>query len=65
MNIPGGRSISRSFLLGVSPDGGKTWTFADGTGLQAQSDREKLLPKLPAALKLPAEQEPEVIKDKP
>jgi hypothetical protein len=65
MTIPGGRSISRSFLLGVSPDSGKTWTFADGTGLQSQPDREKLLPKLPAALKLPAEQEPEVIKDKP
>lgn len=59
---PVGTIRVQSFLLGVSPDRGKSWTFADGAGIQAKEIREKLLPKLPETLKLPEKAKPEVIK---
>jgi hypothetical protein len=65
MTIPGGRAVSKSFLLAISADGGKRWTFVDGSGVRSPEARDKSLPKLPAALKLPPEEEPQVIKDKP
>jgi hypothetical protein len=46
------RKVSESFLLGVSSDRGKTWTFIEG----AHASRERLkelLPNLPDAIKLP------------
>ena len=65
MTIPGGKMISKSFLLGISADKGKTWKFADGAGIIKQKEqREKLLPKLPADLKFPEQEKPEIIKDK-
>jgi hypothetical protein len=64
MTVPGGRAIGKSYLLGISADGGKTWTFADGSGLDTQEKRDKLLPRLPAKLKLPEKQKPEFIRDK-
>jgi hypothetical protein len=64
MTVPGGRAVSKSYLLGISADGGKAWTFADGSGLDTQEKRDKLLPKLPAKLKLPEKQKPEFIRDK-
>lgn len=63
MAVPGGKLIGKSYLLGISPDGGKTWTFADGSGIDSQKSRDKLLPKLPAKLNLPEKQKPEFIKD--
>jgi hypothetical protein len=62
LKLPTGRMKLKSYLLGISPDGGKTWTFADGNGLQNESVRDKVLPKLPANLKLPAPQQPEMLK---
>jgi len=65
MKISGGVLVSKSFLLGISPDGGKTWTFVDGSGARSPEAREKTLPKLPAALKVPPEEPSQFIKDKP
>jgi hypothetical protein len=60
----GGRVVARSYLLGISGDGGKTWAFVDGSGLDTPEKRGKVLPKLPARLTLPEKQAPEFIKDK-
>jgi hypothetical protein len=49
-----GRDTSTtSYLLGVSSDGGKTWTFAHGVGLLHLPLRRKLFPSLPSSLVLP------------
>jgi len=64
MTFPAGRAISKTYLLGISSDAGKTWTFADGAGLSNKASRDRLLPKLPAKLKLPEIQQPEIIQDK-
>lgn len=52
-----------SYLLGISPDKGKTWTFVDGSGLQNEKARKAVLPALPDSLKLPAKGKPEIIPD--
>src|SRR5262249_44615662 len=33
MTAPGGKIVVKSYLLGISPDGGKAWTFVDGNGM--------------------------------
>ena len=63
MTFPGGKIIGKGYLLGISSDGGKTWTFADGTGIANKNTREKVLPKLPANLKLPKLEMPQIVKD--
>jgi hypothetical protein len=63
MTAPGGKILVKSYLLGISPDGGKAWTFVDGNGMGTAEKREKVLPKLPERLKLPEAQEPRFIKD--
>jgi len=63
MTVPGGKMIGKSYLLGISSDEGKTWKFADGAGMKNKEQREKLLPKLPATLRLPEVEKPEFIKD--
>ena len=62
MTFADGEIISKSYLLGVSADGGKTWLFADGTGMKNTKLRDRVLPKLPMNLKLPEPIEPEIIK---
>jgi hypothetical protein len=64
MTIPCGKAVAKSYLLGISPDGGKTWKFVDGSGMENKEFREKGLPKLPAKLKLPVKEMPEITKDK-
>ena len=64
MTAPGGKVVGKSYLLGISADGGKTWWFVDGSGLDTKEKRDKVLPKLPAKLKLPEKQKPEFRKDK-
>jgi hypothetical protein len=54
---------SDSYLLGVSTDSGKTWTFADGAGLSNPVLRDKVFPSLPAALKLPEKKAPKITND--
>ena len=63
MTFPAGRILAKTYLLGISPDGGKSWTFLDGTGLQSKEVREKVLPTMPAKLKLPELSPPQIIKE--
>ncbi len=53
MGLRGGKVIVRSYELGISNDGGKVWRFINGTGLNSPVLRSKVLPPLPAGLKLP------------
>ena len=52
LNIKGDEWEQCSYLLGISKDGGKTWTFVDGAGIN-QAMREAILPDLPVAMQLP------------
>lgn len=59
MKVPGGTVSSKSFLLGVSTDKGKTWKFVDGSGIGGNEKLLKeILPNLPATLKLPKKEKP-------
>lgn len=58
MAAPEGKIVLESYLLGISSDGGKTWTFVDGNGISAAEKRDLILPKLPAKLELPARMRP-------
>jgi hypothetical protein len=63
MMAPGGKIVVKSYLLGISTDGGKAWTFVDGNGIGTVEKREQILPKLPEKLKLPDAHDPKFIKD--
>lgn len=56
MKVPGGKLTSKSFVIGVSPDAGKTWTFINGDIDVKQV--KQVLPNLPDKLKLPDKQKP-------
>ena len=60
MSAPGGKLVVKSYLIGVSADDGAHWTFIDGSG--KAEERKKIVPDLPAALKLPRPQQPQYIK---
>jgi hypothetical protein len=62
MTAPGGRLVLKSYLLGISSDGGNAWTFIEGVGLRTAEQREQVLPRLPEKLKLPEVGKPRVIK---
>lgn len=62
---PEGRQVFKSYLLGISADGGKTWKFVDGAWLLGSKKvAEAILPKLPAKLELPELKAPEIVKEK-
>lgn len=61
MTAPGGKLVGKSYLLGISPDRGKTWRFIEGTGLNDREARRDVLPPLPAKLELPQAGRPEFI----
>lgn len=64
MKVPGGKATMKSFLLGISGDKGKTWTFVDGSKIgDDQKLTKKLLPNLPEKLKLPKKEKPVFHKD--
>ena len=53
----------KGFLIAVSEDRGKTWTFIDGAGLVREPGKEKeklaqILPDFPSQLSLPAHEQP-------
>ena len=52
LNIKGDEWEQRSYLLGISKDNGKTWTFVDGAGIN-QAMRTAILPDLPVTMQLP------------
>jgi len=62
MKVPGGSLAIKSFMLGISPDKGKTWSFINGDKAQ-DSNVRKMLPNLPAELKLPKKEQPVFRKD--
>jgi hypothetical protein len=57
-----GKLTTKSFLVGISSDQGKTWFFADGAQLNEENIKS-MFPKFPAALKLPAKTPPVVTKN--
>lgn len=64
MKVPTGIMVYKTFLLGISADAGKTWKFADGAGFKDKELTAKMIPKLPAKLKLPEVGEPEYVRTK-
>lgn len=62
--FPKGILRAKSFLLGISPDEGKSWTFTDGAGLQDEKFRARCFANLPKKLKLPEKTKPELISPK-
>ena len=52
----------RSYLLAVSSDNGKHWTFVDGAGLDDEKVKV-IIPNPPKELKLPAKAEPVIEKN--
>ena len=52
MKAPQMKITAKSFLLAISRDQGKTWSYADGTNLTPEL-MKTLFPKFPAELKLP------------
>ncbi len=55
------RIVTDNFLLGISPNGGRSWTFIEGGGLKDKKAVEKVLPKLPVGLRLPPVNEPKLL----
>jgi hypothetical protein len=61
MTAPGKRIRQRGGLVGVSGDGGKTWTFIDTS--PGRDAIKQLVPDLPDAIKFPKKTQPTVIED--
>lgn len=64
MRVPSVSLTMKSFLLGISSDAGKSWKFVEGSKAADKAAREKVLPPLPAQLKLPALEQPVIMRDK-
>jgi hypothetical protein len=62
VTAPGEDFEAKSYLLAISSDQGKTWTFMDGGNLVDPKIREKLLGKFPEKLKLPVIEKPQQFK---
>ena len=62
VKVPEGRLRSKGFLLAISMDAGKTWTFVDGAGLTKEK-LAQLCPNVPSRLTLPSK-EPPVLESK-
>jgi len=58
MSIMGKTITVSAFLLGISEDQGKSWTFLDGNG--GEESLRKMLPDLPKSMKFPARTQPKV-----
>jgi hypothetical protein len=59
MSRPGGKITSDTYLVAVSSDKGKNWTFIDGANLSKEKINT-ILPDFPASLKLPEVRKPVV-----
>lgn len=62
MKFAGGKIISKSSLLAVSKDKGKSWTFIETAMLQ-EDNIKTILPNYNPALKIPKYGEPELIQN--
>ncbi len=58
MSIMGKTITVSAFLLGISEDQGKSWTFLDGNG--GEESLRKMLPDLPKSMRFPARTQPKV-----
>jgi hypothetical protein len=56
IKTPKGKLLQKSFVIGVSDDGGKTWLFVNG-GVDIKKIKE-VLPNLPDALRIPDPEDP-------
>jgi hypothetical protein len=56
MKAPGGKLVSRTFVIGVSGDRGRSWLFINGD--VGRSMVKQVLPNLPDQLTLPERQKP-------
>jgi hypothetical protein len=54
LSVPDGTMTQQSYLLAISDDDGKSWTFIDGGSTSPQRIKQ-LIPNLPDDLKLPEE----------
>jgi hypothetical protein len=61
IKVPGGKLLQKSFVIGVSGDRGKSWSFVNGD-LDVKQVKA-VLPHLPEKLKLPEKQKPVFVKD--
>ena len=59
MTFPTAKLEASSYLLAVSADGGKTWTFIDGAGVTPDT-LKMVLPDFPAELRLPEKKQPKI-----
>jgi hypothetical protein len=53
MKVLGSKTTVKSFLLAISGDKGKSWTFVDGAGVRDVEKRKRMLPNYPETLRLP------------
>ena len=63
VQVPTGALRLKGFLIAVSRDRGKTWTFVDSAGLVSEPGKEmetlaQILPDFPSQLTLPPHEEP-------
>ena len=64
IRFKGGVARNKAYLLAVSSDGGKVWTFIDSGGIQDPKFREQVLPKFPPGMTLPELKKSEITPDK-
>ena len=57
MTTPKGKLKQKSYLLGISSDAGRNWTFVDGSEMTAEK-LKFVVPNPPKDLKLPGQQAP-------
>jgi hypothetical protein len=62
MTASGGKIHQKSFVIGVSGDKGKTWTFVDA-GDKDRKALKQILTDLPEKHKLPEKEKPVIEKD--
>jgi lysophospholipase L1-like esterase len=65
MKSPKGKATVQSYVVAISSDNGKAWTFVDGAGLLDIEAQKKLLPDLPRGLRLPRPEKPVFEEDRP
>ncbi|MBS1912756.1 MAG: hypothetical protein JST22_12280 [Bacteroidetes bacterium] len=65
MSVPKStKVVVESYLLGFSPDGGRSWTYVNGSDkFSTEAQFRQLLPRLPKSLRLPAQKEPVVTRE--
>ena len=58
MQSPHGVIASESFMIGISSDGGDTWTFVGGAGATDEAQLRLVLPEVVGKLTIPEKKQP-------